>query len=264
MQLVPLGTNGYMPSHGRQTMAFLVLHGPSAILLDAGTGVARLLDGKVRELLGRREALDVVLSHYHLDHVVGLSYLPAVWPDGPVRIHGPAPPLVHADPKEALCGLFQPPYFPIPLPEYPMPVEVERLTGEAASFGGLEVALRPQEHPGGSVGVRFGDALAYVTDTVADEATADFVSGVDLLLHEVWTGDAREAGASGHSAADQVGRIAARAGVRRLMPVHHHPRSSREDLLRLAEALMEVGRGVEVVLPEEMEVYEVAVGAGGD
>ena len=257
MRLVPLGVNGYIPSHGRQSMAFLLLTGEAAILLDAGTGVARLLEEPIRELLEGYESLDVVLSHYHLDHVVGLSFLPGVWPDRPVRIHAPDRPLVDTDAAEALCRLIHPPLFPILLPEFPMPVELERLSGETASIGGLEVRLRRQEHPGGSVGLRFGDALAYVTDTVADPGTADLVAGVRLLLHEVWTEAGGEAGSTGHSAADDVARIAVEGRVGRLMPVHHHPRSSQADLERLAEELARLAPGVEVVLPVEGHVYEL-------
>lgn len=257
MRLVPLGVNGYIPSHGRQTMAFLLLTGEAAILLDAGTGVARLLEEEVQALLEGFGRLDVVLTHYHLDHVVGLSYLPGVWPTKPVRIHAPGPPLVDTDPAEALCRLIHPPLFPVPLPEFPMPVELERLTGESAVIGGLEVRLRRQEHPGGSVGLRLGDELAYVTDTVADAATAELARGVDLLLHEVWFESGGRAAATGHSAPDEVARIALDAGVRRLMPVHHHPRSSAADLGRLKEELTRLAPGIEVVLPEEGRVYDV-------
>jgi ribonuclease BN (tRNA processing enzyme) len=260
MRLVPLGTNGYYPSHGRQTMAYLVLpDGGGALLLDAGTGVARLGEAPIQALLEGAEALDLLLTHYHLDHVVGLSILPAVLDFLPVRIHAPGKPMVDADPAEALCRLIHPPLFPISLTEYPMPVELERLPGESATIAGLEVRLRRQEHPGGSLGVRLGDALAYVTDTVADDATAELAAGVDLLLHEVWAEAGGEA-IGGHSAVDEVARIAVRAGVRRLMPVHHHPRRTWADLQTLAADLARRAQGVEVVLPEEGRVYEVGAG----
>lgn len=257
MRLVPLGTNGYIPSQGRQSMSYLVLTDGAALLLDAGTGVARLLEPAIEALVEGYERLEVVLTHYHLDHVVGLSFLPGVWPTRPVRIHAPGPPLVDATPDDALCRLIHPPLFPIPLSEYPMAVELVRLTGDPVMIGGVEVRFRAQEHPGGSVGVRLGDALAYVTDTVADPASAVFAEGVDLLLHEVWLGPGGEAGATGHSAADEVAEIATRAGVRRLMPVHHHPRATAEDLRRLAAELANRAEGVEIVLPEEGRIYEV-------
>lgn len=257
MILIPLGTNGYYPSHDRHTMSYLLVVDGAALLLDAGTGVARLAEDRVRRHLEGIETLDLLLTHYHLDHVVGLSILPGVSPDLPVRIHAPGNPLVDADPAEALCRLIHPPLFPIPLPEFPMPVEIERLTGERASIAGLEVRLRRQEHPGGSVGVRLGDSLAYVTDTVADDASAELAAGVDLLLHEVWAEAGGEAASTGHSAADDVARIAVSAGVRRLMPVHHHPRRSRDDLEHLAAELARLAEGVEVVLPEEGTEYGV-------
>lgn len=257
MRLVPLGTNGYIPSQGRQSMAYLVLTDDAALLLDAGTGVARLLEPEIEALLEGYERLEVILTHYHLDHVVGISFLPGVWPTRPVRLHAPGPPLVDATPDDALGRLIHPPLFPIPLPEYPMPVELVRLTGDPVVIGGIPVRFRPQQHPGGSAGVRLGDALAYVTDTVADDATAEFAAGVDLLLHEVWLGPGGEAGSTGHSAADEVARIATRAGVRRLMPVHHHPRATAADLEKLAAELARRVDGVEVILPEEGRVYEV-------
>lgn len=262
MKLVPLGTNGYYPSHGRQTMAFLVLWDGRVLLLDAGTGVARLGEPGVRELVEEAEVLHLVLSHFHLDHVVGVTILPAVWPVRPVRIHAPAPPMVQADPGEALCKLVQPPLFPVPLSEFPMPVEIDRLTGEVAEIEGLEVRLRRQEHPGGAVGFRLGDSLAYATDTVGEDGTADLVAGVDLLLHEVWARAGEDASSRGHSAADRVAEIATRAGVRRLMPVHHHPASSPADLRELARELAELAPGVDVVLPEEGAVYSVHTGGG--
>jgi ribonuclease BN (tRNA processing enzyme) len=257
MRLVPLGTNGYIPSQGRQSMAYLVLTDDTALLLDAGTGVARLLEPKIEAMLEGYPRLEVLLTHYHLDHVVGMSFLPGVWPTRPVRIHAPGPPLVDATPDDALCRLIHPPLFPIPLPEFPMPVELDRLTGAPVVIGGVELRFRAQQHPGGSVGVRLGDAMAYITDTVADDASAEFAQGVDLLLHEVWLGPGGEAGATGHSAAVEVARIATRAGVRRLMPVHHHPRATAEDLERLATELAKRVDGVEIVLPEEGRVYEV-------
>jgi ribonuclease BN (tRNA processing enzyme) len=256
MRLIPLGTNGYIPTHGRQTMCFLVRLESRALLLDAGTGVARLLEPSVRELLEDVERLDVILSHFHLDHVVGLSYLPGVWPERPVRIHAPAPPMVDADPREALCRLIHPPLFPIPLAEFPMRLVLEPVASEGFEIDGLEIGLRSQDHPGGSVGIRVGEALAYVTDTTADEGTAHLADGVDVLVHEVWSGPDEEGGAFGHSAAGQVARLADLAGARRLMPAHHHPSHTAADLERLVDGLAE-RTSAKVVLPVEGRVYSV-------
>jgi len=242
LTLVPLGTGGYFPSQGRQTMAFLVRSPGAALLLDAGSGVARLADEAVQHHLDGVERLEVLLTHYHLDHVVGLSFLPGVLGERSARVHAPVPPLVAAG-TEALDRLLAPPLFPVPLHRWPIAVEVAPYSASRLEIGPFALSLRAQKHPGGSVGVRIGDRLAYVTDTVLDLATIDFVRGVDTLLHEVWLDDdeaaAVDAGTSGHSAAGPVADLARAAGVGRLCPVHHPPRRNEQGVERMAAAMGE-------------------------
>ena len=44
VKLIPLGTNGFFPSLGHQAQCYMVLTEDAAIMLDAGTGVGRLLE----------------------------------------------------------------------------------------------------------------------------------------------------------------------------------------------------------------------------
>jgi glyoxylase-like metal-dependent hydrolase (beta-lactamase superfamily II) len=166
--LIPLGTNGFIPSFGRQTMSFLLVADGAALLLDAGSGAGRLLEPGVAPLLRDCELLDVVLTHYHLDHVIGLSYLPGIWRGRRVRLWAPAAPLVDAQPADALDRLFAPPLFPLRLSELPLAVEVHAYTGAELAIGPWRLRCRRQLHPGGSVALRFGDVFAYVTDTAVD------------------------------------------------------------------------------------------------
>lgn len=263
LRLVPLGTNGYIPSHGRQTMCFLLLAEEQALMLDAGTGLGRLVQPEIAALLAPYERLDILLSHYHLDHVIGLSYFPGVWRERPVAIYGPRPPIVDGDPEAAIDRLIGPPLFPIPISGFPSRVEVIPLDGPGVhQIGAFPVRLRRQSHPGGSAGVRIGDLLAYTTDTAADDATADFARGVGLLLHEAWATDAEagkaDPGAHGHSASAGVARVARAAGVARLMPVHHHPARRREEVEALAREIARQAPEVEVLVPEEGRVYPLS------
>src|SRR5687768_13724538 len=67
MRLVPLGTTGFHPNDLRQTSCYLL---PEAgIVLDAGTGMYRLADH-----LATGQP-DIFISHAHLDHIIGLTYL---------------------------------------------------------------------------------------------------------------------------------------------------------------------------------------------
>jgi ribonuclease BN (tRNA processing enzyme) len=268
LRLLPLGTNGYFPTQGRQTMSYLLVapggdgagprtgsntESPAALVLDAGTGLGRLADPELRELLEPIERLDILLTHYHLDHVVGLSFLPGLWSGRAVRIFAPSPPLTVGG-SEALDRLISPPLFPVGFSRWPLAVEIVPYSSLSLEIGPFSLKLRAQRHPGGSVGVRVGDALAYVTDTVLDRGTIDFVRGVGTLLHEVWLTDEEaqqdDAGRTGHSAAGPVADLARDAGVGRLVPIHHHPRRTAAGLDLLLAALA-ARAGCPVELPVE-------------
>ena len=262
MKIIPLGINGYIPSFGRHTMSFLLLTAHEALLLDAGTGVSRLLEPHIAEQLQDYEHLNIFLSHYHLDHIVGLSFLMAVWPEKPLRIYAPHKPfVVGTTPAEALNTLLNPPIFALPLSEFPMPLEIIPLKEEHLQISDITVTLRAQMHPpGGSMGIRIGDHLAYITDTIVDPATTPFVGGVNMLLHEVWLTD-DEAGcdpfeSSRHAYAGGVVKIATEAGVGRLMPVHHQPSRSNDEVQSLVKSMQEA-TAISVIPPQEGVSVEV-------
>jgi ribonuclease BN (tRNA processing enzyme) len=257
-RLLPLGINGFIPSFGRQTMSFLLLTGNEALLLDAGTGVGRLLEPAMIDLLQPYDCLNIILSHYHLDHVVGLSYLPGTWMRGVVRIYAPGRPFVETEPDEALGRLLQPPLFPRRFEDFPTRVEVVPIKSGFLKIRSLSIQFQGQNHPGGSVGVRIGDAIAYVTDTPVAQTTQAFVQGVRLLLHEVWLTDGEaeqdEAEREKHSYASGVAQIAKHAKVGSLMPIHHHPKRLDEEIHKLGHE-MEALAGVKVIVPIEGSVY---------
>jgi len=116
--IIPLGINGYMPSFGRQTATILVIDNGHAAILDAGTGLARLREPRIKSLVDRCDTVSIILSHYHLDHVIGLTYLPDVLPDREVTIFAPAPPLTDYGPDEALSHLFHQSLFSLDLPDF--------------------------------------------------------------------------------------------------------------------------------------------------
>jgi len=226
-----LGSGGYHPTERRHTACVFLPE--LGLVLDAGTGAFRLHE-RVKALPSDR--LDVVLTHGHLDHIVGLTYLFWLHRDGK-----PVETVVHATP-EALAAvrdhLLAPALFPI------LPVtRFETLGATLKLASGAALRTFPLDHPGGSVGLRIdcaGKSLAYVTDTRPVGAeTIEAIRGVDLLLHEAYFDSTCEqlAHESGHCTAAAAARTAVEAGAKQLVLMHINPRASEADEARaLAEA----------------------------
>ena len=77
MQLHLLGTTGYHPSDTRQTACMMLPE--IGVVLDAGTAFYR-----VRDLL-TIDTLDIFLTHTHLDHCIGVTFLFDVIEDRKMR-----------------------------------------------------------------------------------------------------------------------------------------------------------------------------------
>lgn len=234
-------------------MSVLLKQGDRALFLDAGSGLGRLVESELAVLLSGVRQLDIVLTHYHLDHLSGLPALHRLAAGRPIRIHAPAPPLVDGDPS-SLFELIRPPFFPVPLASWPHPVEVRPVAVSELEIGGFRLRFRRQPHPGGSVGIRVGDELAYLTDTAFEPESASFAEGVKLLLHEAWAleadADPGSLDRSGHTSAAGAGRIAEAARVDRLALVHHPPWADRTTLEGFAAEAAGETRAAVAVLDE--------------
>lgn len=218
-----------MPQDGRETSCYLVRSGCSALLLDAGTGLRRLVTDP--SLLDGVERLDVVLSHFHMDHVVGLGYLDALHPLE-VAVWGPGAALYGSSTRSILASALAPPTLHASV--------LDACEVRDFALGANEVAVgtlsaRPQLlHTSPSAAFRLGDDLVYATDTEPDEGTALFAAGSRLLLHEAW---AASGDWLGHSSALSAARIASAAGVESLLLTHLPPTRSASEILASARTV---------------------------
>ncbi len=209
-----------MPSDTRETCSTLVRSGPSALLLDAGSGVARL--GQRPELLAGVEELTVLLTHFHHDHIAGLSFMSLLELDRPPALLGPGEALYGASTRSILARLLSPPFYTAALDALLEPIG--ELSPRTTQAGGFEVAVRRQDKHGvPTLGLRIGDEVALCTDTAYDSANVAFAAGVRLLLHEAWRTEAESRNKDSHSSAREAATVASAAGVGELVLVHVHP-----------------------------------------
>jgi len=256
MKLIPLGINGYLPVNGRHSSCFLVLFDDAAFLLDAGTGAARLHEPAIKEMLKDYQELHLLLSHYHVDHTVGLYYAFTAFRDGDFHIHAPVCPFIQADPVEAIQRYFSPPLNSYELKD--TKIKIHPVNRESAIIAGHRLSFWPQRHPGGSVGIRIDDALAYITDTVVMMENASRVHGVSLLLHELWLND-RDAALNEkenqrHACFSPVAEFVKVARPKVMMPVHLYPHYTDFELSEMIQSLGKTS-GSSIELPVEGRVY---------
>ena len=255
-ELIPLGINGFFPYNGRQTACYLFIKDDTAIILDAGTGISGLLKGEIKEKL-KEKHLHIILSHYHLDHTCGLSYLTGVTPNAKISLFCPVYPLVKARNINGLERLLSPPLFSLKLED--IPIEVKEINKESFKIGKINIKLLKQYHPGGSVGIRIDNDLTYITDTIVSDKTAVFAKNVKLLLHELWLTDKELKTApleadgkrpeEKHSYESGVVKIALDSKCENVMPIHMTPWRTEKEIRALVNRMNK--KGANTLLPEE-------------
>jgi len=234
MDIHCLGTTGYHPNANRQTSCYFLP--ADGVVLDAGTGMFRLAP------LIQTDRLDILLSHAHLDHIIGLTFLLDILYQRPVEtvvIWGEQAKLTAV--RE---HLFADLIFPAQIDAQWNAIDgLESFRVGAA--GAITVDWRPQEHPGGSVGYRLrwpaeGKSLVYATDTCGElsQPNRSWMNRADLLLHECYFRDEHQHWAlkTGHCWTSRAAQIALDAQVARLLLTHVNPLADGEDPIDLATA----------------------------
>ena len=238
MEIRLLGSGGFAPSDRRETASALLRKDGEALLLDAGTGARRLITD--RSLLAGVERLHVVLTHFHLDHVIGLFYLGDVGP--PVSVWGGGETLERVSTRSLVERLLTPPFAPPSFLDGFADVNDLDVAGETR-LGTFAVKARVQTlHSSPTLALRVDDSVVWCTDTAYDEGNVAFARGASVLFHEAFS----DSGSPTHSAARKAAEIAAAAGVDRLVLIHIDPELVDDDALLAAARpifpAVEVGR----------------------
>ncbi|NNN16451.1 MAG: hypothetical protein HKL82_11435 [Acidimicrobiaceae bacterium] len=252
------GVRGSLPSPGVETGLFggntscieIRLRdgsGQSApILLDLGTGARQF------SLRNRTEDdIVVLLSHVHLDHVQGFTFMPILdLPNARIRIFGPRP-MPDLSLSVALQSISDPPLFPKRLVERAAEASFIEIESGQIDIGieGASVRAEFVPHTDITLGYRISSpsaSIAYITDhqqpvdsESVEDAIMSLARGVDLLIHDAqYTAEEfRHRSNWGHSTFEYALRVAQCAGAKRLALFHHDPDRSDDDLSRIVSDL---------------------------
>ncbi len=230
MELIVLGSAGWIPSAGRETSCYAVRQGRSMLLLDAGTGVGRLA-GSAEPLLHGVDELHILLSHFHLDHIIGLTYLTALRVPSKVTVWGPGS-HYQATTRQLLDHITEPPYQPAYLSRLH---DLRDMPADGLAVRDFDVKVRLQRlHSAPSIAMCVNGKLTYCTDTAYDEGNIEFARQTNMLIHEAWPDSSGPA--AGHTTPVEAAYLARRADVSSLLLCHVPPRAVVRNLLREARA----------------------------
>jgi ribonuclease Z len=216
-KLIFLGSSNAIPDLTHENSHMAVVGEVGILLIDCvGNPMVRLPQAGV----DLRAITDVILTHFHPDHVSGIALLLMdLWLLGrnsPLNLYGLEYTLSRVEKMMDLYGWDAwPGFFPVrlsPIPEEEMAVVLEN--------DEWRIFASPVNHLIPNVGLRLefvqsGKTLIYSSDTEPCPQVVRLARDADVLIHEA-TGSAQ-----GHSSASQAGEIASQARAKRLYLIHY-------------------------------------------
>lgn len=210
MKIIFLGTNGWYDTEMGNTICILVQTDDYHIILDAGNGICKS-DEHIRD----DRPVYLFLSHFHLDHIIGLHILAKFDFRGGLHICGPK------GSKEILGMMVNLP-FSMPLERLRYRTFIHELPdGKSDIPFGFECLQ--MLHSSLTLGYRFtfdGKTLAYCPDTGYCENAVELGRNADLLITECAFRPGETSASWPHLNPESAAHIALKAGARRLALVH--------------------------------------------
>jgi ribonuclease Z len=216
-KLIVLGSSNAIPSKASDNTHMVLVGAQRMVLVDCATNPVVRFEQAGLDLA---DLTDVLITHFHPDHVSGLPLLLLdLWLMGrrkPLSVFGLGHTIDRVEDMmrfyawEQWPNFFQVAFVRLQLAEMSTVIDCPD----------FHIYSSPVNHVIPTVGLRVefpesGKTLAYSCDTEPCEQVVKLAAGADVLFHEA-------AGASiGHSSAAQAGEIAARAEVKSLYLIHY-------------------------------------------
>lgn len=223
MNVYVLGSAGWIPGEN-ETSCILVESKDELILLDMGTGVSRLRD--YQALLDRYDHISIILSHYHLDHMIGFIYLVPYIKGKKLDIYGPGRPAYEKTTQAYMDDLLQKAFFSRSITQFTDDVTCHDYSVGDFMIGNNHVHITPQVHTAPSFRIDIDHQLTYASDTFFLKEDWQDASG-QLLLHECWEREEDPLHRHTSLASLMAGGLEER--YKDIYLIHHNPEWDKED-----------------------------------
>jgi len=226
--------------YGSNTSCMTVESNGDMLILDAGTGIIQLQ----AEYLNKPLQPHILLSHLHLDHIIGLAAFAPVWaPQAGTKIYtcdrGGGK---YGTLKEQVFGIFKPPFWPVSMANA-VPAECIGLNaGEKFKINSFEILPFFAAHPDETTSFRISDGekiLVYLLDSelpLLDEKgygeLVEHCCAADLVIFDAaYTPEDYSAKKTwGHSTVKEAVQLKADSGCKQMLITHFNSAYSDEIL----------------------------------
>lgn len=243
--------NSSFDIYGNETTSFYVKAKKINILIDAGSGVSTYLDK-----LSKLEELNILLTHVHFDHIVGLIELITVLSNTKINIYGG---MVNGKGiEEVLRPFLSYPYWPIDLTQNPNVKFINIV--KPFKIGSISINMMESNHCDGSLIYRLTDKESSVCfgfdfnhKNGYEAKIIEFAKDADLLIYDASYKDDEYKLYSdyGHSTINEAIKIKKKANVKMLILTHHLFERDDEEMKELELSLPK-----DVYFAKEFDIYD--------
>ena len=238
------------------------------VLFDMGTGLRNFGNSVLKEKEPITD-INIVLSHFHYDHILGfLMFIPLFIDKYNINIFAPGK--TDAEVEEKFESFLSSNFWPVNKEMMSAKINFNHYSSEAINItNNIKVLTSPHGHPGGASSIRLEIdrfSVTYVTDcehpsSHLNQNVIDIAKNTDLLIHDAqYTPEQMpDHKGWGHSSWEHCVEVAQKAKAKRLALFHHNPdhgdsmlEAIEQDAKNVFTNTVSAREGMELFIPEEV------------
>jgi ribonuclease BN (tRNA processing enzyme) len=189
-----------------------------------------------------------LLSHFHLDHIIGFFWIAAALQGKEIDVYG------QPGTEKAITTLIDRPFFPTPIMQQHLKLRINEIDPGRTRIADLVVECDYLKHSDPVYGYRINN-ISYCTDTMPCRNSVKLSRDADLLIHESAFSEAKARGS--HSKPSEAAQIASEANAKKLVLFHFDANT-----YRLREDKVEAGISARRIFPNTVvaeDLMEITV-----
>ncbi|MFX1601307.1 MAG: MBL fold metallo-hydrolase [Promethearchaeota archaeon] len=210
MKIKFLGTNGWYSTDLGNTTSTLISSNEFYIVLDAGDGIY-----KIDQYIDGEKPIIILLSHFHLDHIIGLHVFAKFHFNQEINIYG------HTGTKNRIDLIINHPYSS-PFNDLPLKIKTHDLD-EGRHNIGFPITCKLLVHADPCLGYRLeleNKIITYCTDTGLCDNLFELAKDADILIIECSYKPGQEDWGWPHLKPEEAAEVAVKSGVKKMFLTH--------------------------------------------